>query len=140
MIRCIDQSPCLPEEKTEIWKAFVAGQDTEEIRQFLQEYCVLRHEDEERALYEGLISAVREREIGEDASVAEDFPEIERLAPRHVTRPLIIGQADIMPGRPTATAPLEALSEVREQPEPFFPARWSWFPPATVSPCRLRGS
>ncbi len=125
MIRCIDQSPCLPEEKVEIWKAFVAGQDTEEIRQFLQERCVLRQEDEERALYERLISSVREGGISpsitfrtsEDASVAEDFLEIERPVPRHVTRPLTIGQADVMPGRPTATAPLQALPGVEEQLE-----------------------
>jgi pSer/pThr/pTyr-binding forkhead associated (FHA) protein len=118
MIRCIDQSPCLPEEKAEIWKAFVAGQDTEEIRQFLQERCILRQEDEERALYEGLISPVREGEISEDA-VAEDLPEVRRpTSRRDVTRPLTIGQADVMPGRPTATAPLQALSEVEEQPEP----------------------
>jgi pSer/pThr/pTyr-binding forkhead associated (FHA) protein len=98
MIRCIDQSPSLPEEKAEIWKAFVAGQDTEEIRQFLQEHCVLRQEDEGRVL--------------------EDFPEVERPDPRHGTRPLIIGQADVMPSRPTATAPLQELPEVEEQPEP----------------------
>jgi pSer/pThr/pTyr-binding forkhead associated (FHA) protein len=124
MIRCIDQSPCLPEEKAEIWKAFVAGQDTEEIRQFLQGHCVLRQEDEERALYEGLISfgvgdvsyPVREGEISEDA-VAEDFPKVMRPAPRHVTRPLTIGQAEVMPGRPTATAPLQALPGVEEQLE-----------------------
>jgi pSer/pThr/pTyr-binding forkhead associated (FHA) protein len=119
-IRCVDQSPCLPEEKAEIWKAFVAGQDTEEFRQFLQERCILRQEDEERALHERLISSVREGGISpsitlrtsEDASIAEDFLEIERLAPRHVTRPLTIGQADVMPGRPTATAPLHALPGV----------------------------
>jgi len=142
MIRCIDQSPCLPEEKTEIWKAFVAGQDTEEIRQFLQEHCVLRHEDEERALYEGLISSVREGGISpsitlrtsEDASVAEDFQEIERPSPRHVTRPLTIGQADIMPGRPTATAPLQALSEVEE---PFDYAQDRQLEPSEALPCSL---
>jgi pSer/pThr/pTyr-binding forkhead associated (FHA) protein len=126
MIRCIDQSPCLPEEKTEIWKAFVARQDTEEIRQFLQERCILRQEDEERALRERLISSVLGGGISEDAlveqvsipAVAEDFPEVRRPTPRHVTRPLTIGQADVMPGQPTATAPLQALPEVEEQPEP----------------------
>ena len=118
MIRCIDQSPCLPEEKAEIWKAFVAGQDTEEIRQFLQERCILRQEDEERALYEGLISPIREGEISGDAGVAEDLLEIKMPDPLHVTRPLTIGQADVMTSRPTATAPLQALSEVEEQTEP----------------------
>jgi hypothetical protein len=112
MIRCIDQSPCLPEEKAEIWKAFVAGQDTEEIRQFLQERCILRQEDEERALYEGLISLVREEEVSEDAGG-------KRPAPRHLnlTRPLTIGQEDVTPSRPAATAPLQALLELEEQPE-----------------------
>ena len=118
MIRCIDQSPCLPEEKVEIWKAFLARQDTEEIRQFLQERCILRQEDEERALREGLVSPVREGEISEGTKVAEGFPEIKRPGPRHVTRPLTIGQADLMPSRPTATAPLQELPEVEEQPEP----------------------
>lgn len=118
MIRCIDQSPCLPEEKAVIWKAFAAGQDTEEIREFLQERCVLRQEDEERALYEGLVSLAREEDIGEDASVAEDFPETRRLSPRDVTRPLTIGQADVMPSRPAATAPLQAQPGMEEQPEP----------------------
>jgi len=117
-IRCIDQSPCLPEEKAEIWKAFAAGQDTEEIRQFLQERCILRQEDEERELYERLVSPVREGEISEDASVAEDFPGIKRSVPRHVTRPLIIGQADVMTSRPTATAPLKGLPGMEEQLEP----------------------
>lgn len=116
MIRCIDQSPCLPEEKVEIWKAFVAKQDTEEIRQFLQERCILRQEDEERALYERPVSPVHEGGISEDASVAE--PEIKRPVPPHVTRPLTIGQADFIPGRPTATALLQELPEVEEQPEP----------------------
>jgi pSer/pThr/pTyr-binding forkhead associated (FHA) protein len=113
-IRCIDQSPCLPEEKAEIWKAFVAGQDTEEIRQFLQERCILRQEDEERALRERLISSVREGGMGENASVAEDFLEVVRPAPRHVTRPLTIGQADVMSGQPTATAPLRELPGMEE--------------------------
>jgi pSer/pThr/pTyr-binding forkhead associated (FHA) protein len=116
MIRCIDQSPCLPEEKAEIWKAFAAGQDTEEIRQFLQERCLLRQEDEERALYEGLIP-VSEGEISEDASVAEDLPEIKRPDPRHLTRPLTIGQEDLTPSRPAATALLQELPELEEQPE-----------------------
>ena len=133
MIRCIDQSPCLPEEKTEIWKAFVAGQDTEEIRQFLQEHCVLRHEDEERVLYEKLISPVREGEISEDA-VAEDFPEVRKPTARHVTRPLTIGQADVMPGRPTATAPLQALPEVEE---PFDYAQDRQPEPSEALPCSL---
>jgi pSer/pThr/pTyr-binding forkhead associated (FHA) protein len=123
MIRCIDHSPCLPEEKAVIWKAFATGQDTEEIREFLQERCVLRQEDEERALRERLISSVQEVEISEeesieDESIAEDLSEIEKPGPRHVTRPLTIGQADIMPGRPTVTAPLRELSEMEEQPEP----------------------
>jgi len=108
----------LPEEKVEIWKAFLARQDTEEIRQFLQERCILRQEDEERALREGLVSPVREGEISEGTKVAEGFPEIKRPGPRHVTRPLTIGQADLMPSRPTATAPLQELPEVEEQPEP----------------------
>ncbi len=119
MIRCIDHSPCLPEEKAEIWKAFVAGQDTEEIRQFLQEHCILRQEDEERALYERLLSSVREGEISEGARVAEDFPESKRPVHRPGTRPLTIGRADVMPSRPVATAPLQALPEVEEQPEPL---------------------
>jgi pSer/pThr/pTyr-binding forkhead associated (FHA) protein len=98
MIRCIDQSPSLPEEKVEIWKAFVAGQDTEEIRQFLQEHCVLRQEDEGRVL--------------------EDFPEVKRLAPRYYgTRPLIIGQVEVVSSQPTGTGPLRELPE-EEQPEP----------------------
>jgi pSer/pThr/pTyr-binding forkhead associated (FHA) protein len=118
MIRCIDQSPCLPEEKAEIWKAFAAGQDTEEIRQFLQERCILRQEDEERALRERLLSPVREGEISEDASVAEDSPEIRMPDPRHVTRPLTIGQADFIPSQPTVTALLRELPEGEEQPEP----------------------
>jgi len=118
LIRCIDQSPCLPEEKVEIWKAFAAGQDTEEIRQFLQEHCVLRQDDEERALREGLISPGREGAISEDASVAEDFPEVKKPEPVRVTRPLTIGQADFMPSRPTVTAPLQATPEVEEQLEP----------------------
>jgi pSer/pThr/pTyr-binding forkhead associated (FHA) protein len=119
MIRCIDQSPCLPEEKAEIWKAFVAGQDTEEIRQFLQERCVLRQDDEERALREGLISLVRERGISEDTSVAEEFPEVKKPDPRHSTRPLTIGQADLMPSRPAVTSFLQELPEaVEEQVEP----------------------
>ena len=136
MIRCIDHSPCLPEEKAEIWKAFVAGQDTEEIRQFLQERCVLRQEDEERALHEGLrpepcpersrgaveglISAVREEEIGAGTEVAEGFPKIKRPDPSHITRPLTIGQADVMPSQPPAvvTAFLQELPEEEEQPEP----------------------
>lgn len=118
MIRCIDQSSCLPEEKVEIWKAFVAKQDTEEIRQFLQERCILRQEDEERALYEELVSPVHEGGISEGAKVAEDLSEVKRPDPRHLTRPLTIGQADVMPSRPTATAPLQELLEVEEQPEP----------------------
>ena len=119
MIRCIDQSPCLPEEKAEIWKAFVAGQDTEEIRQFLQERCVLRQDDEERALREGLISLVRERGISEDTSVAEEVPEVKEPDPRHSTRPLTIGQADLMPSRPAVTSFLQELPEaVEEQLEP----------------------
>ena len=117
MIRCIDQSPCLPEEKVEIWKALVAGQDTEDIRQFLQERCILRQEDEERALHARLISAVREGGIGEGLRVAEDLPEIKMPDPRHGTRPLIIGQADVIPSRPIATAPLQALPGMEEQPE-----------------------
>jgi pSer/pThr/pTyr-binding forkhead associated (FHA) protein len=126
MIRCIDHSPCLPEEKVEIWKAFLAGQDTEEIRQFLQERCLLRQEDEERALYEGLISLARER-VDEDASVAEDLTdasmaedltEIQMPVPRHITRPLTIGQEDVVPSQPSATVPLHALPEGEEQPEP----------------------
>jgi pSer/pThr/pTyr-binding forkhead associated (FHA) protein len=125
MIRCIDQSPCLPEEKAEIWKAFVAGQDTEEIRQFLQERCILRQEDEERALREELASLVREGGIGEEVSVAEDLPKIKRPDPRHVTRPLTIGQADLMPSRPTATALLQELPE--EEPAE----------PAEALPCSL---
>ncbi len=141
MIRCIDQSPCLPEEKAEIWKAFVAGQDTEEIRQFLQERCILRQEDEERALYEGLISfgvgdvsyPVREGEISEDA-VAEDLTKVMRLAPRHVTRPLTIGQAEVMPGRPTATAPLQELPGVEE---PFDYAQDRQPEPSEAFPCSL---
>jgi pSer/pThr/pTyr-binding forkhead associated (FHA) protein len=119
MIRCIDQSPCLPDEKAEIWKAFAAGTDTEAMRQFLQEHCILRQEDEERALLERLISPAREGEISEDASLAGDFPEIKRPAPYHVTRPLTIGRADFMPGRPASTAPLQALSEEEEQLEPL---------------------
>jgi pSer/pThr/pTyr-binding forkhead associated (FHA) protein len=118
MIRCIDQSPCLPEEKVEIWKAFVAKQDTEEIRQFLHERCILRQEDEERALYEGLVSPVYEGGISEGAKVAEDLSEVKRPDPRHLTRPLTIGQEDVMPSRPTATAPLQELPEVEEQSEP----------------------
>jgi pSer/pThr/pTyr-binding forkhead associated (FHA) protein len=119
MIRCIDQSPSLPEEKAGIWKAFVAGQDTEEIRQFLQERCVLRQDDEERALREGLISLVREEEISEDASVAEDSSEVKGPDPRHGTRPLTIGQADLMPSRPAVTSLLHELPEaMEEQPEP----------------------
>lgn len=120
MIRCIDHSPCLPEEKAEIWKAFVAGQDTEEIRQFLQERCVLRQEDEERELHERLASAVRAEGIGEDAKAEKDSPEIKRpdSRPRHVTRPLTIGQADLVPVRPSVTAPLQELPEMEEPPEP----------------------
>jgi pSer/pThr/pTyr-binding forkhead associated (FHA) protein len=117
MIRCIDQSPCLPEEKAEIWKDFVAGRDTEEIRQFLQERCVLRQEDEERALRERLLSSVREREISDDAPPAQAGLRPSQPPP-HVTRPLTIGQADIMPSQPTATALLQELPEVEEQPEP----------------------
>jgi hypothetical protein len=108
----------LPEEKAEIWKAFVAGEDTEEIRQFLQERCVLRQEDEERALFERLVSPVHAGETSEGAKVAEDFPEVERPVPHHVTRPLTIGQADIVPSRPAATALLQELPEVEEQLEP----------------------
>jgi pSer/pThr/pTyr-binding forkhead associated (FHA) protein len=117
MIRCIDQSPCLPEEKAEIWKVFVAGQDTEEIRQFLQEHCVRRQDDEERALREKLISPVQEGEVSEDVSEAEDLG-IKRPDPLHVTRPLTIGQADFTPSRPTVTAPLQELPEVEELLEP----------------------
>jgi pSer/pThr/pTyr-binding forkhead associated (FHA) protein len=117
MIRCIDQSPCLPEEKVEIWKAFVAGQDTEEIRQFLQERCILRQEDEERALRERLIASVQEGEISEDASLAEDLTGIKGPVPHDVTRPLTIGQADLMPSRPTATAFLQELPEAEERTE-----------------------
>ena len=117
MIRCIDQSPCLPEEKAEIWKAFATGQDTEEIRQFLQERCVLRQEDEERALHEAFVSSVREGGISEGTRIAEDFPEIKRPDPHDVTRPLTIGQADVMPRRPTATALLQGLPGLEEQPE-----------------------
>lgn len=105
MIRCIDQSPCLPEEKAEIWKAFLTGQDTEAIRQFLQERCLLRQEDEERAL------------LREAAPVPE-----EAAGPRGiqhvVTRPLTIGQADVMPGQPMVTAPLQEVPEEEEQPKP----------------------
>jgi pSer/pThr/pTyr-binding forkhead associated (FHA) protein len=118
MIRCIDQSPCLPEEKAEIWKAFASGQDTEEIRQYLQERCVLRQEDEERELRERLISLVYEGGSSEDVGVAEELAEVGRPALHHVTRPLTIGQEDVMPGRPIATAPLQPLSEVEEQVEP----------------------
>lgn len=141
MIRCIDHSPCLPEEKAEIWRAFAAGQDTEAIRQFLQERCILRQEDEERALRERLRSEFVEdlgsdlleelssefagepgppaqEAISEDAGATEGPPGPQRPAPRHVTRPLTIGQADVMPRRPTATAPLQELPEVEEQPEP----------------------
>jgi pSer/pThr/pTyr-binding forkhead associated (FHA) protein len=118
MIRCIDQSPCLPEEKAEIWKAFASGQDTEEIRQYLQERCVLRQEDEERELRERLISLVYEGGSGEDVGVAEELAEVGRPALHHVTRPLTIGQEDVMPGRPIATAPLQPLSGVEEQVEP----------------------
>jgi pSer/pThr/pTyr-binding forkhead associated (FHA) protein len=118
MIRCIDQSPCLPEEKAEIWKAFAAERDTEEIRQFLQERCILRQEDEERALHEALVSPVCEGGISEDAGGAQDFPEIKRPDPLHVTRPLTIGQADFMPSRPTVTALLQELPEGEESSEP----------------------
>ncbi|MFB0537912.1 MAG: FHA domain-containing protein [Anaerolineae bacterium] len=118
VIRCIDQSPCLPEEKAEIWKAFAAGRDTEEIRQFLQEYCVLRQDDEERALHEELISSVRGEGISEDAGVAEDSPEAQMPIIRRVTRPLTIGQADVVPSRPVTTAALQEPPEVEEQPEP----------------------
>ncbi|MDH4138897.1 MAG: FHA domain-containing protein, partial [Anaerolineae bacterium] len=117
MIRCIDHSPCLPEEKAEIWKAFAAGQDTETIRQFLQERCVLRQEDEERALRERFISPVNEAEMSPGAKVAQDFPKVKRPDARHLTRPLTIGQADLMPSRPTATALLQELPEVEEQLE-----------------------
>ncbi|HID65060.1 MAG TPA: FHA domain-containing protein [Anaerolineae bacterium] len=123
MIRCIDQSPCLPEEKVEIWKAFVAEQDTEEIRQFLQERCILRQEDEERALRESLTSISapsekREGPITEKTRIVDYLaPEFERPDPRHVTRPLTIGQADVMPSRPTATALLQELPE-EEPAEP----------------------
>jgi pSer/pThr/pTyr-binding forkhead associated (FHA) protein len=126
MIRCIDQSPCLPEEKAEIWKAFATGQDTEEIRQFLQERCVLRQEDEERALHEAFVSSISEGGISEGTRAAEDFPEIKRPDPRHVTRPLTIGQADLMPRRPTATALLQGLPGLEEQLEP-----------SEVPPCSL---
>jgi pSer/pThr/pTyr-binding forkhead associated (FHA) protein len=117
MIRCIDQSPCLPEEKMEIWKAFATGQDTEDIRQFLQERCILRQEDEERELRERLISAAL-RETGEDESLADELPEIKGPDPRHFTRPLTIGQADLMASRPAATALLQELPKVEEQLEP----------------------
>jgi pSer/pThr/pTyr-binding forkhead associated (FHA) protein len=118
MIRCIDQSPTLPEEKMEIWKAFAAGQDTEEIRQFLQEHCILRQKDEERALHEKLISSVREGGIGEGTSETGDLSEVKRPAPYYGTRPLTIGQADFRPSQPTEEAPLQELPEVEEQPEP----------------------
>jgi len=134
MIRCIDQSPCLPEEKAEIWKAFVAGQDTEEIRQFLQERCILRQEDEERALYEGLVSVVRGEQVGEDASVAEGLPEIKRPDPRHLTRPLTIGQEDVLPSRPAATAPLQTLPEMEE---PFDGAQDGQPESTGALPCSL---
>jgi pSer/pThr/pTyr-binding forkhead associated (FHA) protein len=120
MIRCIDRSPTLPEEKVEIWKAFVAEQDTGELRQFLQEHCILRQEDEERALHHGEpISSVRDGGKGEGTSEAKDFSEVKRLAPRYYgTRPLIIGQAEVVSSRPTGgMGPLRELPE-EEQPEP----------------------
>jgi len=108
MIRCIDQSPCLPEEKAEIWKAFLTGQDTEAIRQFLQERCILRQEDEERALFQGPAPAPEEATGPKGIQL--------------VTRPLTIGQADVMPGQPMVTAPLqEELEEAEREPGEVLP-------------------
>jgi pSer/pThr/pTyr-binding forkhead associated (FHA) protein len=69
-------------------------------------------EDEEKALDKGLSSSAREGEINGNVSVAEDLSEIKRPAPGGDTRPFPIGQADVMPSRPTAMALLQELPEV----------------------------
>ncbi len=116
-------------------KRTTAGAEASGTRwQLLREQCVPRQEDEERALYEGLTSPVREGEINENASVAEDLSEIKRAIPRGDTQPFTISQADVMPGQPTATAPPEALSEVEE---PFDYAQDRQPEPSEALPCSL---
>jgi sulfate adenylyltransferase len=100
-------------------KRTTAGAEASGARwQLLREQSVPMQEDEERALHEGLISPIREGEIDENASVAENLSKIKRAIPRGDTRPFAISQADFMPSQPTATAPSEALPGVEEQPQP----------------------
>jgi pSer/pThr/pTyr-binding forkhead associated (FHA) protein len=106
-LRCINENPIPLAEKARIWRLFTTGEDTEEVRQLLQKHCLLRREAKEETP-DALLPLPGTQPVRREKT-------FER---KSITRPRIIGRAEMMPPRPAESAlPLESAVEEPREPQ-----------------------